>query len=151
MSSLRTSTMFLVAFFLSVLMDIAHGQMTNKAPSRWIDGKAIDQGIAYFLMLVALLVTFLLSAFSFTFTPASKAKGTNPIRQPYLTPHKPLRLLPVPITVPGNCSFFNHSLSREVQRADLNLFHYLLLRRLQSLRLRPLHLSENLDRPKTCS
>ncbi|KAH0466687.1 hypothetical protein IEQ34_003925 [Dendrobium chrysotoxum] len=59
MSSLRASTMFLVAFFLSVLTEIAHGQMTNKAPSRWIDGKAIDQGIAYFLMLVALLVTFL--------------------------------------------------------------------------------------------
>ncbi|KAL0923898.1 hypothetical protein M5K25_004684 [Dendrobium thyrsiflorum] len=59
MSSLRASTMFLVAFFLTVLMEIAHGQMTKKAPSRWIDGKSIDQGIAYFLMLVALLVTFL--------------------------------------------------------------------------------------------
>ncbi|PKU75462.1 hypothetical protein MA16_Dca023048 [Dendrobium catenatum] len=34
-------------------------EMTKNAPSRWIDGKAIDLGIAYFLMLVALLVTFL--------------------------------------------------------------------------------------------
>ncbi|KAI0522480.1 hypothetical protein KFK09_004859 [Dendrobium nobile] len=58
MSSLR-ATMFLLAFFLSVLIDVAHGQMTTKAASRWIDGKAIDQGIAYFLMLLALLVTFL--------------------------------------------------------------------------------------------
>ncbi|KAL0923897.1 hypothetical protein M5K25_004683 [Dendrobium thyrsiflorum] len=49
MSSLRASTMFLVAFFQSVRMEIAHGQMKKKAPSRWIDGKAIDQGIAYFL------------------------------------------------------------------------------------------------------
>ncbi|KAL0907633.1 hypothetical protein M5K25_022052 [Dendrobium thyrsiflorum] len=59
MGSLRASTMFIAAFFLSVLMEIAHGQMTTKTSSRWIDGKAIDQGIAYFLMLVALVVTFL--------------------------------------------------------------------------------------------
>ncbi|PKU75457.1 hypothetical protein MA16_Dca023043 [Dendrobium catenatum] len=40
------------------LMDIAHGQKTTKTSSRWIDGKAIDQGIAYFILLVALVVTF---------------------------------------------------------------------------------------------
>ncbi|KAH0466686.1 hypothetical protein IEQ34_003924 [Dendrobium chrysotoxum] len=59
MGSFRASTMFIAAFFLSALMETAHGQKTTKASSRWIDGKAIDQGIAYFLMLVALFVTFL--------------------------------------------------------------------------------------------
>ncbi|PKU75459.1 hypothetical protein MA16_Dca023045 [Dendrobium catenatum] len=54
MGSSRASTMFIAAFFLFVLMEIAHGQKTTKTSSRWIDGKAIDQGIAYFLMLVAI-------------------------------------------------------------------------------------------------
>ncbi|PKU75458.1 Arabinogalactan peptide 20 [Dendrobium catenatum] len=58
MGSLRASTMFIAAFFLSVLMEIAYGQKTTKTSSRWNDGKAVDQGIAYFLMLVALVVTF---------------------------------------------------------------------------------------------
>ncbi|KAH0467077.1 hypothetical protein IEQ34_004315 [Dendrobium chrysotoxum] len=51
--------LLLAAFFLSVLMDIANGQKATMASSRWLDGKAIDQGIAYFLMLVALLIIFL--------------------------------------------------------------------------------------------
>ncbi|KAI0522468.1 hypothetical protein KFK09_004847 [Dendrobium nobile] len=59
MSSLKSSTMLLIAFFQSALKESAHGQKTTMASSRLIDGKAIDQGIAYFLMLVALLVTFL--------------------------------------------------------------------------------------------
>ncbi|KAJ8464736.1 hypothetical protein OPV22_027288 [Ensete ventricosum] len=41
------------------LMQLAHGEAT--APARGIiDGKAIDQGVAYALMLVALLVTYIL-------------------------------------------------------------------------------------------
>ncbi|PKU75460.1 Arabinogalactan peptide 20 [Dendrobium catenatum] len=59
MSSLKSSTMLLIAFFLSGLMERSHGEKTTMASSRLIDGKAIDQGIAYFLMLVALVVTFL--------------------------------------------------------------------------------------------
>ncbi|KAI0522464.1 hypothetical protein KFK09_004843 [Dendrobium nobile] len=59
MSSFRASVLLIAVFFLSVLMDIANGEKTTMASSRWLDGKAIDQGIAYFLMLVALLVTFL--------------------------------------------------------------------------------------------
>ena len=46
-----------VTFFLSGLMQLAHGQTTGTARS--VDGKAIDQGIAYVLMFVALLVTYL--------------------------------------------------------------------------------------------
>jgi len=57
MSSMRISALIFVAFFLSGLMQLAHGQATT--PSRNVDGKAIDQGIAYVLMLVALLVTYL--------------------------------------------------------------------------------------------
>ncbi|KAH7652024.1 Arabinogalactan protein 16/20/22/41 [Dioscorea alata] len=49
---------FLTFFFLSGLMQMAHGQSTTTC---WkVDGKAIDQGIAYVLMLVALLVTYIL-------------------------------------------------------------------------------------------
>ena len=47
-----------ITFFFSGLMQISHAQ-TN-APSRMVDGKAIDQGVAYVLMLVALLVTYLI-------------------------------------------------------------------------------------------
>ncbi|CAL9138229.1 unnamed protein product [Musa acuminata subsp. burmannicoides] len=48
-----------LTFFISGLMQLAHGEAT--APARGIiDGKAIDQGVAYALMLVALLVTYIL-------------------------------------------------------------------------------------------
>jgi len=53
---LRYALLF-VAFFLSGMMQLAHGQATTT--SRVVDGKAIDQGIAYVLMLVALFVTYL--------------------------------------------------------------------------------------------
>ncbi|CAL9091818.1 unnamed protein product [Musa textilis] len=46
-------------FLLSTLMQLAHGQAVAPSPMS-SDGKAIDQGIAYALMLVALLVTYLL-------------------------------------------------------------------------------------------
>ncbi|CAL9097690.1 unnamed protein product, partial [Musa textilis] len=53
MSSMRAcAALGLAAFFLSGLMQIAHGEAT--VPARKIDGKAIDQGIAYVLMLLAL-------------------------------------------------------------------------------------------------
>lgn len=54
---MRVYAMLFVTFFLSGLTQLAHGQATTS--SRSIDGKAIDQGIAYVLMLVALLLTYL--------------------------------------------------------------------------------------------
>lgn len=49
--------LLLVAFFLSGLMQLAHGEPAR--PSRVVDGRAIDLGIAYVLMLAGLLVTYL--------------------------------------------------------------------------------------------
>ncbi|KAJ0985592.1 hypothetical protein J5N97_003948 [Dioscorea zingiberensis] len=57
MSSMRVHALLFITFFLSGLMQLSHGQTIS--PSRMADGKAIDQGIAYVLMLVALLVTYL--------------------------------------------------------------------------------------------
>jgi len=54
---MRQYALLLLTVFLSGLMHLAHGQTTDLA--RPVDGKAIDQGIAYVLMLVALLVTYL--------------------------------------------------------------------------------------------
>ncbi|KAH7681846.1 Arabinogalactan protein 16/20/22/41 [Dioscorea alata] len=62
MSSMKVYALILVTFFFSGLTQMAYGQAL--APSsassslRMIDGKAIDQGIACALMLVALLVTY---------------------------------------------------------------------------------------------
>lgn len=58
MSSVRAYAFFAATFFFSGLMQLAYGEATAKPP-HGIDGKAIDQGIAYVLMLVALLVTYL--------------------------------------------------------------------------------------------
>ena len=51
--------MIFITFFLSGLTQGSLAQ-TSTTPSRMVDGKAIDQGIAYVLMLVALLVTYLI-------------------------------------------------------------------------------------------
>ncbi|KAH7652023.1 Arabinogalactan protein 16/20/22/41 [Dioscorea alata] len=59
MSSMKVYAMIFITFFLSGLMQISLAQATT-ASSRMVDGKAIDQGIAYVLMLVALLVTYLI-------------------------------------------------------------------------------------------
>ncbi|KAH7652018.1 Arabinogalactan protein 16/20/22/41 [Dioscorea alata] len=57
MSSIRVYALLFISFFLSGLMQISHAQETT---TYWrVEGKAIDQGIAYVLMLVALLVTYL--------------------------------------------------------------------------------------------
>ena len=55
---MRVYALLFVPFFLSGLIQLVHGQATG--PSRSVDGKAIDQGIAYVLMLVALIVTYLI-------------------------------------------------------------------------------------------
>lgn len=46
-------------FFFSWFMQIAYGEKTA-APAHKIDAKAIDQGVAYVLMLLGLLVTYVL-------------------------------------------------------------------------------------------
>jgi len=57
MSCMKVYALLIATFFLSGLMQLAHGQATSA--SRVVDGKSIDQGVAYVLMLVALLVTYL--------------------------------------------------------------------------------------------
>jgi Arabinogalactan peptide len=51
--------MLFFTFFLSCLALVAQGQ-ASATSGRQVDGNAIDQGIAYVLMLVALLVTYFL-------------------------------------------------------------------------------------------
>ncbi|KAJ6695349.1 ARABINOGALACTAN PROTEIN 20 [Salix koriyanagi] len=50
----------LVAVFAIVLLPIAQAQAPAPAPTS--DGTSIDQGIAYVLMLVALVLTYLIHA-----------------------------------------------------------------------------------------
>ncbi|KAH7681852.1 Arabinogalactan protein 16/20/22/41 [Dioscorea alata] len=60
MSSMKVCAFILETFFFSGLIQMVYCQATAPSSSsfRMIDGKAIDQGIAYVLMLVALLVTY---------------------------------------------------------------------------------------------
>ncbi|KAI0491760.1 hypothetical protein KFK09_026020 [Dendrobium nobile] len=65
MSSIKASSLIFLVFFLSGLMELSYGQ--SMAPSPTVapppisnDGKMIDQGIAYALMLIALVVTYLI-------------------------------------------------------------------------------------------
>ncbi|KAK3219621.1 hypothetical protein Dsin_013591 [Dipteronia sinensis] len=49
-----------IAFIYAVVLPIAQGQSAAPAPSPTNDGTSIDQGIAYVLMLVALVLTYLI-------------------------------------------------------------------------------------------
>ncbi|PKU71676.1 Arabinogalactan peptide 22 [Dendrobium catenatum] len=65
MSSIKASAVIFLVFFLSGLMELSYGQIMAPSPAVApppisSDGKMIDQGIAYVLMLVALLVTYLI-------------------------------------------------------------------------------------------
>ncbi|KAK8956295.1 Arabinogalactan peptide 16 [Platanthera guangdongensis] len=62
MRSIKAWTLFFLAFFLSGLMQLSHGQEQGPAaaPPMSNDGKAVDQGVAYVLMLLALLLTYLI-------------------------------------------------------------------------------------------
>ncbi|KAL0905763.1 hypothetical protein M5K25_024201 [Dendrobium thyrsiflorum] len=65
MSSIKASALIFLAFFLSGLMEVSYGQIMAPSPAVAQppirnDGKMIDQGIAYALMLIALLVTYLI-------------------------------------------------------------------------------------------
>ncbi|KAM0950607.1 putative arabinogalactan protein/22/41 [Dioscorea sansibarensis] len=59
MSSVKACALFIIVFFFSGFMVLSHGQAIAPSPATG-DGKALDQGIAYVLMLVALLVTYLI-------------------------------------------------------------------------------------------
>ncbi|WOL02138.1 Arabinogalactan peptide [Canna indica] len=52
----------LVALFISTVVPVAQAQATAPAPAPTNDGTSIDQGIAYMLMLVALVLTYLIHA-----------------------------------------------------------------------------------------
>ncbi|KAG6501769.1 hypothetical protein ZIOFF_041653 [Zingiber officinale] len=68
MASIKVSTLLLTYAFIAVFLHpfLCPGSMTkmmtatNEAGVATSDGKMIDQGIAYLLMMVVLLVTYLL-------------------------------------------------------------------------------------------
>ncbi|KAL5747622.1 hypothetical protein ACOSP7_024634 [Xanthoceras sorbifolium] len=51
-----------VALLFAIFSPAAHAQISSPAPSPTSDGTSIDQGIAYVLMLVALVLTYLIHA-----------------------------------------------------------------------------------------
>lgn len=53
---MKTFTLLVAALLLTGMTQIARGE--TAIPSKMVDGKAIDLGIAYVLMLLALLVTY---------------------------------------------------------------------------------------------
>uniref|UniRef100_A0A7N1A0G2 Uncharacterized protein n=1 Tax=Kalanchoe fedtschenkoi TaxID=63787 RepID=A0A7N1A0G2_KALFE len=60
MSMSRMFVVIVVGSILALLSPSAQGQSLPPAPSPTSDGTSIDQGIAYMLMLVALLLTYLI-------------------------------------------------------------------------------------------
>ncbi|KAL6882068.1 hypothetical protein ACP4OV_011540 [Aristida adscensionis] len=58
MAALKAYVMLFTAFFFSGLMQLSMAQDKPKAAARVVDAKAIDQAIAYLLMLAALFVTY---------------------------------------------------------------------------------------------
>ncbi|OAY48409.1 hypothetical protein MANES_06G156900v8 [Manihot esculenta] len=49
-----------IAVLYIIVLPLAHAQSPASAPSPTSDGTSIDQGIAYILMLVALVLTYLI-------------------------------------------------------------------------------------------
>ncbi|KAE9607679.1 putative arabinogalactan peptide, AGP [Lupinus albus] len=60
MVSPQISFGFEVLFILATFIFAAHGQSPAPAPAPTSDGSIIDQGIAYLLMLLAMLLTYLI-------------------------------------------------------------------------------------------
>ncbi|KAL0911512.1 hypothetical protein M5K25_019660 [Dendrobium thyrsiflorum] len=64
MNCIRIWALLFLAIFVSGLMQLSHGQSLAPAPAAAPpmsnDGKAIEQGLAYVLMIAALLVTYLI-------------------------------------------------------------------------------------------
>ncbi|PON71273.1 Arabinogalactan peptide, AGP [Parasponia andersonii] len=61
-SSSRGALVGVLAFFFALAFAIAHAESSSPgpAPAPTSDGTSIDQGIAYVLMLVALVLTYLI-------------------------------------------------------------------------------------------
>ncbi|EXC02950.1 hypothetical protein L484_012077 [Morus notabilis] len=57
-----------IALVLSVSFPAAMAQATAPAPAPTSDGTSIDQGIAYVLMLVALVLTYLIHAANISYS-----------------------------------------------------------------------------------
>ncbi|KAK8936058.1 Arabinogalactan peptide 16 [Platanthera zijinensis] len=62
MTCIKAWALFVIGFFLSGFMQLSHGQAQAPvaAPPMSNDGTAVDQGVAYALMLIALIVTYLI-------------------------------------------------------------------------------------------
>ncbi|KAJ0030588.1 hypothetical protein Pint_13156 [Pistacia integerrima] len=60
-SGMRSYAVPVIGFMFFALLQLGFGQSISPspAPSRTSDGASIDQGIAYFLLMVALAVTYL--------------------------------------------------------------------------------------------
>ncbi|PRQ46589.1 putative arabinogalactan peptide, AGP [Rosa chinensis] len=50
----------IIGFMFMALLSLSYGQEAAPAPSPTSDGAAIDQGIAYILLVLALAMTYLL-------------------------------------------------------------------------------------------
>ncbi|XVE54292.1 hypothetical protein DITRI_Ditri03aG0069100 [Diplodiscus trichospermus] len=59
MSSMRLHVLPVIGLFFA-LLQLSYGQSSSPAPAPSNDGAAIDQGIAYTLLLVALAITYLI-------------------------------------------------------------------------------------------
>ncbi|KAE8726117.1 Arabinogalactan peptide 16 [Hibiscus syriacus] len=69
-SGALTGVMVILALAFAIVSPYVEAQSTAPAPSPTSDGTSIDQGIAYVLMLVALMLTYLihpLDASSYSF------------------------------------------------------------------------------------
>ncbi|KAJ4846401.1 hypothetical protein Tsubulata_006026 [Turnera subulata] len=61
MSSMRLFALPIIGFMFMALLQLGYGQAPAPAPhGPSSDGTAIDQGIAYILLLVALAITYLI-------------------------------------------------------------------------------------------
>ncbi|RDX82806.1 Arabinogalactan peptide 16, partial [Mucuna pruriens] len=52
--------LFLLALIFAALLSVASSQSTAPAPAPTSDGTSIDQAVAYVLMLVALVLTYIM-------------------------------------------------------------------------------------------
>ncbi|KAL4589655.1 hypothetical protein LXL04_002563 [Taraxacum kok-saghyz] len=71
-NSTRSIVVALISFMLMAVFEVNRAQELAPSPAPTLpsnDGAAIDQGIAYFLLLVALAITYLIFGYG------SKAKG----------------------------------------------------------------------------
>ncbi|KAK9269716.1 hypothetical protein L1049_001494 [Liquidambar formosana] len=62
MKSMRLCALPIICFMMLLLLQLSHGQGVAPTPAPQgpvSDGTAIDQGIAYFLLLLALAITYL--------------------------------------------------------------------------------------------